>query len=284
VADTVTAPPLTEALLSPVPVADRDAIIQAAGRLPVVLADLAAQAEGGGSRRLTDHAIRMAYGPAGSVPVSTPFAWSARTARRTLGLSAVRSLVGGEVRPPAAGVRTALADAMRSARDPSRPASSLDRWVSNLPAAGRAAVHAEAVTWATRLWSALDWNAFTSALIIGRDHWWESPHSSLLSIRSRADVRSVSVDEEGNPVMVHLVLLGGTRRVSVRHELSVVAMVEAMRAGPALPPGRIVGWWPDSGHAVSVDVDLAALAAGVEAIGHTLEQFAPKSAPFAPAA
>jgi hypothetical protein len=275
---------LTQVLLAPTPVVDRDALAQVAGGLPVALADLAAQADGGGARRLTDHVIRLAYAPSGTLPSATPFAWSAATARRTLGVTAVRSLVAGIERTPADGVRSALADAMRSARDLSRPSSSLDRWISGLSAAGRAAVHADAVTWATRLWSALDWRAFGAPPVVGRDHWWESPHSSLLAIRSRADVRSESVDGHGNPVSVHLVLLGGTRRPSVRQELSVVALVEAMRAGPAVPPGRIVGWWPDSGHIVSVDVDATALDLGLGAVGRTLDENSAKRAVFVPAA
>jgi hypothetical protein len=258
--------------------------MRAAAQLPSQLAHLAAQAEGGGSRRLTDHAIRMALAPAAPVSSPAPFAWSARTARRALGLAALRLMVAGTVRTPADGVRSALADAMRSARDPNCPSSTLDRWVSGLSAAGRAAVHADAVTWATRLWCALEWDAFSAPPIIGRDHWWESPHSSLLAIRSRADIRSVSVDGADRPVSVHLVLLNGNRRQSVRDELSVVAMVEAMRAEPSLRPGRVVGWWPDSGHLVSVDVDRTTLSAGVEAVRRALAENATIPAPFVPAA
>jgi hypothetical protein len=47
-------------------------------------------------------------------------------------------------------------------------------------------------------------------------------------------------------------------------------MVEAVQAPRSLPPGRIVGWWPDSGHTVTVEVDRAALDVGVEAVAHTL--------------
>jgi hypothetical protein len=275
---------LTDQLLAPLPLVDRDQLIRVAGRLPLDLSALAGQAEGGGSRRLTDHVIRSAYAPVGSVPLPTPFLWSARTARRTLGLAAIRSLVSGEARTPADGVRAALADAMRAVRDPARTASTFVRWLTGLTAAGRAAVHAEAVTWATRLWCALDWTRFTSPPTIGRDHWWESPHSSLLSLRSRAEVRSVGVDVTGNPATVHLVLLSGTRRPSVRAELSVVALVEAMRAGPSLPPGRIVGWWPDSGHSVSIEVDLATLEAGVDAVRQALGPIVTTQAPIGTAA
>jgi hypothetical protein len=146
----------------------------------------------------------------------------------------------------------------------------MDQWLAGLSAAGCAAVQADAVTWATRLWTSLEWKAFAAPPTIGRDHWWDSPHSSLLALRSRAEVRATSIDGRGNPVSVHLVVLGGPRRSSIRSELSVVALVEALQAPDALPPGRIVGWWADSGHVVKVEFDEGLLREGVAAVARTL--------------
>ena len=117
----------------------------------------------------------------------------------------------------------------------------MDRWLAGLPPAARAAVQADAVTWATRLWCALDWTAFEEPPTIGRDHWWDSPHSSLLALRSRAEVRSVARDQAGSPLSVHLVVLGGPRRATIRSELSVAAMVEVLLLPHAR--SRRVGWW-----------------------------------------
>jgi hypothetical protein len=256
--------------LSPFTVEDRASVFTAVAGIPRTLADLAVPRPGGASFRLTDHDVRTALaGPEHSAHAA-PFAWSARTARRLLGLSAVRSVVAGETRSPVEGARAAMADMVRSAQQGERPPSPLDRWLIGLPGAGRAVVQAEAVTWATRLWCALEWSAFEDPPVIGRDHWWDSPHSSLLAIRSRAEVRSVALDQEGRPFSTHLVVLGGPRRGTIRSELSVVALVEALRATPSLPPGRIVGWWPDSGHLVKVEVDHAAVTSGVEAVARTL--------------
>jgi hypothetical protein len=185
-------------------------------------------------------------------------------------LAAVRIVVAGKERSPAEGVRATLAEGIRLARMGDALASPVDRWLASLPAGGLAAVQSEAVTWATRLWCALDWSAFDERPIIGRDRWWDSPHSSLLAIRSRAEVRSIALDPSGCPYSVHLVVLGGPRRPSIRSELSVVAMVEALHAPASLPPGRVVGWWPDSGHVVKVDIDQAAVREGVTAIARTL--------------
>jgi hypothetical protein len=262
---------------------DRASVLDAVMRLPRVLADLAVPRPGGRPLRLTDHDVRTALAPRERVAATLPFAWSAHTVRRALGLTAVRSLVAGEARAPADGVRAASARAIRAAREGERPASPMDRWLAGLPAAGLAAVQAEAVTWATRLWCALDWSAFEEPPIIGRDRWWDSPHSSFLAVRSRAEVRSFGLDGAGRPFSVHLVVLGGPRRSTIRSELSVVAMLEALQAPRSLPPGRIVGWWPDSGHLASVEVDHVALEAGVAAVARTLARVEAAPAPLAEA-
>jgi hypothetical protein len=259
---------LTRELLGPVgtpTAADHASFVATVRGIPRVLADLVVPAPGGGPFRLTDYHVRSALDPEDSA-VTTPFTWSARTARRSLGLQAVRSLVAGEARSPIEGVRMAVAAARRGAANGAAPASTMDQWLTKLSSAGLSAVEADAVTWATRLWCGLDWEAFEEPPIIGRDRWWDSPHSSLLAIRSRAEVRALARDATGVPFSVHLVVLGGPRRPTIRSELSVVAMVETLQAPRSLPPARIVGWWPDSGHLVKIDVDGPTLDAGVRAI------------------
>jgi hypothetical protein len=264
---------LTRALLEPFGAAavdDRAGVLDAARRIPRTLADLAVPRPGGGSFRLTDHDVRAALGqPAGITSIS-PFAWSASTARRALGLAGVRALVSGAARTPIDGVTSAIDEAVRAAHQGETAASPMDRWLAGLPPAGRGAVQAAAVTWATRMWCAVDWSGFEEPPTIGRDHWWDSPHSSLLALRSRAEVRSVARDAAGSPFSVHLVVLGGPRRSTVRSELSVAAMVEVLCSPRSLPPGRMVGWWPDSGHLVTVEIDRVALDEGVAAVGRTL--------------
>jgi hypothetical protein len=227
------------------------------------LAGLAVRRAGAGPFRVTDHDVRIALA---NGPVETddePFTWSARTARRALGLAAVRSLLGGETRTPHDAVRARLADSDRGVRDGSRTVSQLDRWVASLPDAGRSAVAAEAVTWATRLWCALDWPALGMPLLLGRDHWWDSPHSALLALRGRAEVRSR---------LAHLVVLSGARRESVRAELALIALVEALRArADAAPaPIRVVGWWPDSGHIVCLEPHPSVLTLAADSVALVL--------------
>jgi hypothetical protein len=264
--------------LGPTVRADQASITEAVRQIPRSLANLAVPRPGGGPFRLTDHDVRLALTTTDLGWPNSPFAWSARTARRGLGSTAVRALVVGDARTPTEGVRGAIAAALRSVRQGDRPASAMDHWLAGLPPASVAVVQANAVTWATRLWTALDWSSFETPPVIGRDHWWDSPHSSLLAIRSRAEVRSQCSGGRDFPFSVHLVVLGGSRRPAIKSELSVVAMVEALRSPPTLPPGRIVGWWPDSGHLVKVEVDGAAVEAGVAAVTQTMAQMSASAA------
>jgi len=250
---------LTDALVAPVTSPD-PALWQAAlDEAAAALAHLAVRRAGAGPFRVTDHDIRTALGgDSGPPTVPEPFAWTARTARRPLGLAAVRLLANGGARSPAEAVRTRLAESSHWVREGNPCASQLDRWVAGLAPAGRAAVGAQAVTWATRLWCALDWAALGPLPpVIGRDRWWDSPHSALLALRGRAEVRTGRAG---------LVVLSGPRRDSVRAELALVTLVDALRTRGRAEPGRIVGWWPDSGHVVRVDPEPAVLTLGAEAV------------------
>jgi hypothetical protein len=260
-ADELTAA-MVASLEGPVPL-DVGAWRAARGAAQSALAGLAVRRAGAGSFRVTDHDVRVALGGTDMGADDEPFAWSARTARRTIGLAAVRSLLAGEARTPQEAVLARLAYSDRGVRDGSRTISPLDRWVASLPAAGRSAVAAEAVTWATRLWCALDWPALGVPPVVGRDHWWDSPHSALLALRGRADVRT--------PV-AHLVVLSGPRRDSVRAELALVTLVEALRsrADAAPTPGRVVGWWPDSGHVVRLEPHPSVLSLAADAVALVL--------------
>ena len=65
-------------------------------------------------------------------------------------------------------------------------------------------------------------------------------------------------------------MLSGPRRDSVRAELALVTLVEALRARGSGVPGRVVGWWPDSGRLVRVEPEPAVLTLGAEAVGLVL--------------
>jgi hypothetical protein len=255
---------LTAALLEPALPLDDEAWRATLRDVEATLAGLAVRRAAAGAFRITDHEVRVALGRPDAKDEERPFEWSARTARRAVGLAAVRALVAGEARTPAEAVRHRLAESVGWVRDGYPGVSPLDRWVTGLGPAGRAVVAAEAVTWATRLWCALDWTALGAAgrpPLIGRDRWWDSPHSALLALRGRADVRTDRA---------HLVVLSGPRRASVRPELALVTLVDALRAHGEAAPARVVGWWPESGRLIVVDPHPAVLTLACEAIALVL--------------
>ncbi len=252
---------LTDALVAPAAAVDVTAWHAALREAKARLAGLAVRRPGAGPFRITDHEIRTALGGDGVRADRPPFAWSARTARRALGLGAVRLLATGGARSPVEAARARLTESSRWVHEGNPCASQLDRWVAGLSDAGRAAVCAETVTWATRLWCALDWPALGPGTVIGRDRWWDSPHSALLALRSRAEVRTAPSN---------LVVLTGPRRDSVRAELALVTLVEALRSREGAVPGRVVGWWPDSGRLMQVEPEPAVLTLAADAVALAL--------------
>jgi hypothetical protein len=196
-------------------------------------------------------------------------------------LAATRLLVSGEARTPVEAVRRTTDTAVAAVRDGGALHTAMDRWLAGLAGPARSLVEAEAVTWSTRLWCALDWNAFPEPPVIGRDRWWDSPHSPLLALRGRAEVRSFVLDSHNEACSVHLVVLAGPRRTWVRDELAVVALVEMLHGAPSLSAGRVVGWWSDSGHRVAVEVDPSVLEAAVATVTRALAAGASPARPAA---
>jgi hypothetical protein len=64
----------------------------------------------------------------------------------------------------------------------------------------------------------------------------------------------------------------------VHAELALVTLVESLRAPAAGPPGRIVGWWPDSGHTVRLEPEPRVLALGVDSVSRALGRETPPRA------
>ncbi len=90
-----------DALVAPVPPVDAASWRAASTDAKSKLAGLAVRRAGAVRFRVTDHEVRTAFaGDAPGPDVVEPFAWSARTARRSIGVAAVRLLAGGAARSP----------------------------------------------------------------------------------------------------------------------------------------------------------------------------------------
>jgi hypothetical protein len=122
-------------------------------------------------------------------------------------------------------------------------------------------VCAEAVTWATQLLTAVDWQQVPHPVIGGRDDWWQCPGGTPIVLKGRADVRSLL---GRRPVL--LVVGTGRCQSDWRVELGYPALVAALGRDAQLAPCRVVGVWPQSGQVRVLPVDLTALRASAAAV------------------
>jgi hypothetical protein len=213
------------------------------------------------------HSLRRALLP-GPARAADPFTWSARTARRVLGLEGVRRCVAGRSRTPSDGVAAGVADVVEDHAGGQRGAGSLARWLGEIGPGGRAAVAAEAITWATALYGALDWRRLEGLVEVGpRDRWWDCPTAPGVGLRGRAEV---SVHAAGGCTTALVTMAGGRPGATAALELGLPALV-AVLAVPGPPPARVVGLWPECGRTLVLTVDDVVLertaAAVVEGFG-----------------
>jgi len=202
-----------------------------------------------------------AYGPTAPGSASTePFRWSARTARRSVGLAAVRACYHGIHRTPAEAVAGVLERLAEDAGGSTGRGGSLGRWLAGLPSGARAAVQADAVTWATRLHIALDWDSLPPGTVVGgRDEWWDCPSARRIGLRGRAEVRTSTAGGDASAAGPHRPVLfclrPGVPGPTGRTELALPALVAALASPTGAPPARVIGWWPACGRAIVLEVD-----------------------------
>jgi hypothetical protein len=187
--------------------------------------------------------------------------------RRAIGLAAVERCVRGRAPGIQSGVAEVLAsgveDLVVSARTEGAPRPPWwAEWYGGLAPGGRATVQAEAVTWATQLWTALDWRLFERPPVIGgRDDWWVCPGRRQLVVRGRSEIRAWV---GSRPAM--LVVTAGFPGPGWRAELAHRALVCLLARGERSLPVRVVGLWPASGLVRICEVDAPALSEAAAAL------------------
>ncbi|MGH9110434.1 MAG: hypothetical protein ACRDY3_13425, partial [Acidimicrobiales bacterium] len=209
--------------------------------------------------RVTAYALRTAALAPERLVAPTPFRWTAQTARRSIGLAAVRSCTGGAAGTPVATVAGAVASLAADGRHGLGRPGSLTEWIGGLSGPARALVEAEAVTWATRLWTSVQWDRLGPAARVGEpDARWSPMGTPGISLQGRADVRAGGVSAP----CVLLTTLAGRPGPTSRVELGLAALVDLLSAAECQPgeaaarlPRRVVGWWPECGRALAVGVD-----------------------------
>jgi hypothetical protein len=246
---------LTDALVAP---PDEMVSAEALGRLRTrVTGELVALVDGlPDGERLRFDSFRFALtrdDPERAGADEEPFVPSPGRCRRTVGLSAVARCVRGRAPTPAAAVAEVLAAGVEDAADGVDPTARPPwwaRWYGALGPGGRALVEAEAVTWATQVWTALEWERLEQAAVGGVDDWWDCPGTRVLTLRGQADVR---VRAGGRPVL--LVVGTWVPPSDWRLSLGFPALVSALARGEKSVPARVVGLWPASGQVRILPVD-----------------------------
>jgi hypothetical protein len=186
-----------------------------------------------------------------------PFVASPARCRRAIGAGAVARCLRRRSGSPATAVAEVLAAGVADAGDGGDPTARPPWWAGwygGLAAGGQAMVEAEAVTWATQLWTALEWDRLGQPMVGGGDDWWDCPGTRSLTLKGRADVR---VRTEGRPAL--LVLGSGVPPSGWQAGLGFPALVAAMARGEKAVPARVVGLWPASGQVRILPVDAGTL-------------------------
>ena len=250
---------LTDALVAPAgPAPGEDAV----GRLRRDLIDALAVRSSG--RPIRVDAYRLGSFVAQSEPGG--FRWSARTARRTIGVAAVARCVAGRSGNPSDAVSAELEHLVRTAATDRTRSGTLGTWLARLPKPGRLAVCAEARSWATHLFTAIEWHRLPPGSTVGRpDRWWDCPGVSPVAIRGRADVR-VPVGGTDTGAASLLTVAGGRPTATSPVELGLAALVDAVREPTGPVPARVIGWWPGCGRALVLPVDLTLLRRTADAV------------------
>jgi hypothetical protein len=202
-----------------------------------------------------------------------PFVWKPVFVRRSLGLEVVSACATRRFRAPAEGVGPVADEAVADWERTGWRRFYWEPWLAGLAPGSRAMVLAEAVNWATSLWSSLDWKAVSPPPHIGgTDDRWTCPAARAVCLRGRCEVRVPLAQEStgtggGDSVASPTALVSlssGCPGPTWPEELAYLALVAGLRS-PARPvPARVVGLWPDAGAYRVAEVNEQLLAAAAD--------------------
>lgn len=210
----------------------------------------------------------------GAARFASPFHWSARTARRSLGTGALRRLVAGTSRDLLAAAREE-ADALcdRAQRGLARRGA-LGTWLAAAPPEVRALCAIEAATWAWGLCHLVDLDAHADRLAVGiPDAWFDVP-ATRTTLHGRRDAVATCATAGGL-----LRLRDGAPGERAYDGLLVDGLVAAITGRAPIAPARVVGAWPDAGLVLSVELDADAVRHAARVLVACAVSLAPGAAP-----
>ncbi len=208
-----------------------------------------------------------------------PFVWKPVFARRSLGLAVIRACVSGRFRSPAEAVAEVADEAVVEWTRTGQRTFHWEPWLAGLAPGARAVVLAEAVTWATSLWSSLDWSLLPVATQVGGpDDAWVCPLHRTIRLKGRCELRLPLRTGPGASGPARLSdspsalvsVSGGHPRMAWQEELGFAALVASLRSPSRPAPARVAGLWPDAGIFRVVDIDEPLLTATARRVAATV--------------
>jgi len=223
--------------------------------------------------RIRIDAYRFRLSITGSEEQPRPFEWNPWTARRRIGLDCVRACIANPRLSPAQATRDTVDRLLRGAENDGSQNDTLADWLAGLPVGARGVVEAEAVLWTTQLLCALDWSQIPRP-VIGADRSLVLLGARRVTLRSRLDVEvRASPGQLGSdqsrvdiPRRALFVMMSGQPSASARLELGFPALTVALDDRRRALPTMVVGWWPQSGRALILPVDVDLLLRTSEAV------------------
>ena len=153
-------------------------------------------------------------------------------------------------------------------------------WFAGLAPGARATVLADAVSWATPLWSAFEWGAIAQLPVVGGvDDQWSCPAPRAARLKGRSELRvplatvqaGSGVGDRGNQPEALVSMCGGRSRAAWPEELAFLALAAALRSPSRPVPARVLGLWPDSGAHSVVETGPEVLMAAVDLVVSTVD-------------
>jgi hypothetical protein len=198
----------------------------------------------------------------------TPFAWSARTARRSLGTRIARLVVSGDAPDVVHAAHMEVERQCDRARCGLAARGSLATWLLSTSGPVRAECVVEASTWAIGLLGLVA-PSETSIVVGIADAWFEVP-AARTTLHARRD--AVSDGDHGARRGI-LRLRDGMPEERAAEGLAVDGVIAAL-ASPSNPPTMVVGAWPDAGLVLALRFDRAAARTGARLLVDTAKNVA----------
>jgi hypothetical protein len=193
----------------------------------------------------------------------TPFQWSARNARRSLGTRVARLVVSGDAPDVLCAAHLEIDRQCDRARCGLAPRGSLANWLLGTSEPVRARCVVEASTWAIGLLSLVA--PTETAIVVGiADAWFEVP-AARTTLHARRD--AVSGGDHGARRGI-LRLRDGVPDQRSGEGLAVDGVIAAL-ASPSSPPSSVVGAWPDAGIVLALRFDGAVARTGARLLVDT---------------